>query len=109
MAEPLYALQIRRFICCFVVGAAIACGGTVQPPTTAESVELCAQALVLSPEVQTQAQKVGREPIEFTRQICGAVILAAQVVRVNVPHVGSAAAGSASVTSTQTAGAAGSS
>lgn len=103
--NQIVALRIGLFVACLAAGLQLplSCGGTAVPPTTANQVELCAQTMALSPEVQAQAEKVGREPVEFTRQICGAVVLAAQVVQANLPKAATAAAGAASVPLSQSA------
>lgn len=104
--NQIIALRIGLFVACLAAGLQLplSCGGTaVPPPTTANQVELCAQTMALSPDVQAQAAQVGREPVEFTRQICGAVVLAAQVVQANLPKAVSAAAGAASVPISQSA------
>lgn len=88
--------------------AFVSCGPTSKPPATAvDSVELCGQTIALSPQIQAQASKLGREPIEFSREVCRAVILAADMVRTNLPQLASGAAGTAS-TSIQPLGVAGS-
>jgi hypothetical protein len=82
----------------------VSCAGTTPAPATGSAVELCATAVALSPEVRAQAAKLQREPLDFARQSCAAVLLAAQVVQANIPELGSGSAGAASLAPGPTAG-----
>lgn len=74
-------------IACLVAAVQLAsCGSALKPPSSTTAVELCAQGMAQDPALQAQAAKLEREPLDFTRQICGAVMLAAQVVQANLPR-----------------------
>lgn len=101
--NQIHALRIGLVIACIAAGLQLplSCSGSaLKPPSSTTAVELCAQGMALDPDLQAQAAKLEREPLDFTRQICGAVMLAAQVVQANLPRdITIAAAGAAGVAS----------
>lgn len=73
----------------------------ISDPTT-----LCANALVMSSEVRSQAAKIGKDPSELAQQACAAAVTAIQLARANFDA--SAGASSTERIPLELAGAAGS-
>lgn len=68
------------------------CSGTQPQVVISEPASVCANALVLSPEVRAQAAKLGIEPAELAQQACSAAMLGIKLAEVNLRKAGTAGA-----------------
>jgi len=80
-----------------------ACSGSQPQVTISDPKTLCANALVMTQEVRTQASKLGIEPAELAQQVCSTAILGAKLAEANIKSLGIAGAAN-SPADIQTAG-----